>query len=139
MNTIIVSGNLARDPDIRTTRSGKSVARMSIAVNRPFSKEDVADFFDLVAWDKRADFCKKYLAKGRRILVEGRLQNSNYEKDGVKHYAQVIVVDSIEFADSKRKEKDAEPEYSPAEPEHSHIEPEDSHDETEIDEFDLPF
>ena len=102
MNKVFLSGNLTRDPEVRYTQSGKAYARMGIAVNRPFSKEKVVDFFNLVAWDKTAEFCGRYLLKGSRILVEGRLQTSNYEnKDGVKVNAVDIMVDNIEFAGSR--------------------------------------
>lgn len=103
MNKVFLSGNLTRDPEVRYTQTGKAFARMGIAVNRPYSKEKVTDFFNLVAWEKTAEFCGKYLTKGSRVLVEGRLQTSTYEnKDGVKVNAVDIVIDNIEFADSKR-------------------------------------
>ena len=105
MNKVILSGNLTRDPEIRTTQSGKAYARCGIAVNRPYSKDkDAVDFFNLLAWEKTADFIGKYFKKGQRILIEGRLQTSSYEKDGVKHNAVDIVVDNAEFADSKRQD-----------------------------------
>ena len=103
MNKVFLSGNLTRDPEIRYTQSGKAYARMGIAVNRPYSKEKVTDFFNLTAWDKTAEFCGRYLHKGSRVLVEGRLQTSNYEnKDGVKVNAVDITIENIEFADNKR-------------------------------------
>ena len=106
MNKVFLSGNLTRDPEVRYTQSGKSFARMGIAVRRPFSKDkDAVDFFNLVAWEKTADFCGRYMTKGTRILVEGRLQTSSYEnKDGVKVYAVDVVVDNIEFAGGKRQD-----------------------------------
>lgn len=96
MNKVILTGRLTRDPEIRYTQSGKAVARMSLAVNRTFNK-DQADFFTLVAWEKQAEFCGRYLKKGSSIVVEGRIENNNYEKDGVKHYADQIVAERIEF------------------------------------------
>lgn len=107
MNKVFLSGNLTRDPEIRYTQAGKAYARMGIAVNRPFSKDKAVDFFNLVAWDKTADFCGRYLTKGSRVLVEGRLQTSSYEnKDGVKVNAVDVMVDNIEFAGSKRQDSD---------------------------------
>ena len=109
MNRVILSGNLARDPEVRYTNSGKTYARTSIAVNRRTKKADGSydvDFFDLAAWDKTAEFMGKYLKKGSRVLVEGRIENDNYEKNGVKHYGNRIIVDNIEFGSSK---KDSEP------------------------------
>ena len=103
MNKVFLSGNLTRDPEVRYTQNGKAYARMGIAVNRPFSKEKAVDFFNLVAWEKTAEFCGRYLRKGSRVLVEGRLQTSSYEnKDGVKVNAVDVIIENIEFADSKR-------------------------------------
>ena len=101
MNKVIISGNLARDVELKITASGKSLARMSIAVGRPFAK-DKADFFNLIAWDKQAEFCHRYLKKGSGVIVEGRIENDNYEKDGVKHYGNNIQVERIEFSGRKK-------------------------------------
>ncbi|MBO4779911.1 MAG: single-stranded DNA-binding protein [Selenomonadaceae bacterium] len=102
MNKVFLSGNLTRDVEVRYSQSGKAFARMGIAVRRQFSKDkDAVDFFNLVAWDKTAEFCGRYLIKGSRVLVEGRLQTSSYEKDGVKVNAVDIMVDNIEFAGSR--------------------------------------
>lgn len=105
MNKVFISGNLTRDPEIRYTQSGKAYARMGIAVKRPFAK-DAVDFFNLVAWEKTAEFCGKYMHKGSRVLVEGRLQTSSYEKDGVKHNATDVLIDNIEFAGDGKKKDD---------------------------------
>ncbi|MBR1647270.1 MAG: single-stranded DNA-binding protein [Selenomonadaceae bacterium] len=104
MNRVFLSGNLTRDPEVRYTQTGKAFARMGIAVRRSFSKDkEAVDFFNLVAWEKTAEFCGRYLTKGSRVLVEGRLQTSSYEnKDGVKVNAVDVIADNIEFASSKR-------------------------------------
>ena len=102
MNKIILSGNLTRDPELRLTQNNKAYVRFSIAVNRPFSK-DAVDFFNLVAWEKTAEFIDKWFSKGSRILVEGRLQTSKYkDKDGTERTATDVVVDNVEFAGGKR-------------------------------------
>lgn len=101
MNKVILSGNLTRDVELKFTASGKGLARMSIAVQRPFAK-DKADFFNLVAWEKQAEFCHKYLKKGSGVIIEGRLETDSYEKDGVKHYSTNIQVERIEFAGRKK-------------------------------------
>ena len=108
MNKVFLSGNLTRDPEVRYTQTGKAFTRMGIAVRRPYSKDkDVVDFFNLIAWEKTAEFCGRYFMKGSRVLVEGRLQTSSYEnKDGVKVNAVDIMIDNIEFADSKRVNTD---------------------------------
>ena len=106
MNKIILSGYLAKDPEGYGTKSGKTYVRTSIAVNRKTKNAEGkydADFFNLVAWEKTGDFLKNYFGKGSKVLIEGRLQNSNYEKDGVKHYNVDVIVETVEFADSKRK------------------------------------
>ena len=108
MNKVILLGNLTRDPELKKTQGGRNFARCSIAVKRPFSK-DTTDFFNLVAWERSAEFLSKYFSKGSRILVEGHLQTNSYEKDGVKHNAVDVFVDQIEFAgDTKKKSAPAE-------------------------------
>ena len=103
MNKIFISGNLTRDPEVKSTQSGKTYARMGIAVNRAFSKEKEVDFFNLTAWGKTAEFCEKYLSKGSRVLVEGRLQTYEYDgKDGKKSGVD-ITVENIEFAGAKKE------------------------------------
>ena len=103
MNKIFLSGNLTRDVEVRYSQTGKAFARMGIAVRRPYSKENVVDFFNLTAFNKTAEFCGRYLGKGSRVLVEGTLQTSTYEnKDGVKVNSFDILVDNIEFAGGKR-------------------------------------
>lgn len=112
MNKVFLVGNLARDPEVRYTQTGKAVASFSIAVNR-FSGsagngQNTADFIPIVAWDKLAEICGNNLIKGRKILVEGRMQVRNYEgKDGVKRYVTEIVAQNIEFMDSKQSQSRA--------------------------------
>ena len=109
MNKVILTGNLTRDPDVRYTSNNTAYARMGIAVARPYSSKNnegqtVTDFFNMVSWNKQAEFCGRYLKKGSRVLVEGRIENDNYEdKNGVKHYGVSIRVDNIEFAGGKRQ------------------------------------
>ena len=106
LNSVILCGRLTKDPDVRQTNSGKVYARMTLAVDRRRAKEgqQQADFPTLIAWGKTAEFAEKYLFKGKKILVEGSLQTGSYEKDGVKHYTTDVLVDNIEFADSKRQD-----------------------------------
>jgi len=107
MNKVFLSGNLTQDPEVRYSQSGTAFAKTGIAVRRQFSKnsdgQNATDFFNLTVFGKQAEFCGRYFRKGSRVLVEGRIQNDNYEdKNGVKQYRIVIIVDNIEFADSKR-------------------------------------
>ena len=107
MNKVLLTGNLARDPEVRYTQSGKAVASFSLAVNRRFGKANAgqqpsADFISIVAWEKLAEFCGNYLTKGSRILVEGRLQARSYDaQDGSKRYVTEVVANDIEFAGSR--------------------------------------
>ncbi len=105
MNKVFLSGNLTRDPEVRYSPSGKAYARMGIAINRRIKDKESVDFFNLTAFDKTAEFCGRYMSKGTRVIVEGRLQTSSYEnKDGVKVNSVDILIDNIEFASSKRAE-----------------------------------
>lgn len=104
MNKVILMGRLTKDPEVRYTNGGKTIGSFSIAVDRRFKSEGQpeADFFTCVTFGKQAEFVEKYLKKGTKILLSGQIQNNNYEKDGVKHYNTQIVVDEIEFAESKK-------------------------------------
>lgn len=102
MNKVFLSGNLTRDPEVRYMQSGKAYARMGIALNRRYKDKESVDFFNLIAWDKTAEFCGRYLVKGSRVLVEGTLRTNSYEnKDGVKVNTVEIWVDNIEFAGAR--------------------------------------
>lgn len=102
MNRVILIGRLTKDPEIRTS-GNYTIASFSLAVDRKFKREGEAeaDFFNCTAFNKTAEFVEKYCFKGMKMVVEGRIQNDNYEKDGVKHYGVKIMVDSLEFAESK--------------------------------------
>lgn len=108
MNKVILSGNLTRDPEVRYTQSGTAYAKMGIAVNRPYTSkgtegQPTVDFFNMTSWGKQAEFCGRYLKKGSSVIVEGRVENDNYEdKNGVKHYSVNIMVERIEFAGGKK-------------------------------------
>lgn len=107
MNKVILVGNLTRDPELTTTNSGVSVCRFSIAVQRRYNNEGgpQADFFNIVVWRNQAENCSKFLKKGSKCGVVGRLQNSSYEaSDGTKRYATDIVADEVEFLNSKNSD-----------------------------------
>lgn len=107
MNKIILIGNLTRDPEITTTNSGVSVCRFSLAVPRGFaSNQDnngpQADFFNIVVWRGLAENCHKFLKKGSKCCVVGRIQNVNYEaNDGTKRYTTEITANDVEFLSSR--------------------------------------
>ena len=107
MNKVILMGRLARDPDVRTTQGGKSVARMTLAVDRRRGADGQqdADFLALIAWEKIAEIAANYLHKGSKILVEGRLQSRSYDaQDGSKRYVTAVIVQNLEFCESRRQE-----------------------------------
>ena len=105
MNKWIGIGRLVADPEVRYSvgENATCIARYRLAVNRKFKKEgeQEADFISCVAFGKNGEFAEKYLRKGMKIAVEGRIQTGSYEKDGVKHYTTDIVVEAHDFCESK--------------------------------------
>lgn len=106
MNKVILIGRLTRDPEIRYSQGASStaVASFSIAVDRRFKREGEpdADFFNCTAFGKQAEFVERYLKKGVKMVVIGRIQNDNYtNKEGQKVFSTRIMVDEMEFAESK--------------------------------------
>ena len=106
MNKVILMGRLTRDPEVRYSQGATStaVARFSIAVDRRFKREGEpdADFFNCTAFGKQGEFVEKYLHKGTKVVLSGRVQNDNYtNKEGQQVYGTRIMVDEIEFAESK--------------------------------------
>ena len=92
INHVILMGRLTRDPEMRTTPSGKSVTSFSLAVDR-MGQDDQADFFDITAWEKTGELVAKYLTKGRRCLVQGRLRQDSWDdKETGKRRSKVEVV-----------------------------------------------
>ncbi len=106
MNKVVLIGNLTRDPELTTTNSGVSVCRFSLAVTRRFQSSDgerETDFINIVVWRAQADNCHKFLKKGSKCAVVGRLQTSSYEaQDGTKRYTTDVVADEVEFISSGR-------------------------------------
>ena len=105
MNRVILIGNLTKDPEITQTNSGVSVCRFTLAVQRGFANNDngpSADFFNIVVWRGLADNCHKFLKKGSKCCVVGRIQNSSYEaSDGTKRYTTEITANDVEFLSTK--------------------------------------
>ena len=105
MNKAILIGRLTRDPELRTTSTGRNVCQFSIAVNRTFTNangEREADFINCVVWDKQAENLVKYQKKGNQIAVDGRIQTRNYDdKDGKRVYVTEVLANSISFLDAK--------------------------------------
>lgn len=106
LNKIFIMGRLTRDPELRTTNSGTSVASFSLAVDRNYKGADgekETDFIDCVAWRQTGEFATKYFAKGRMAVVEGRLQIRPWtDKEGNNRRSAEVIVDNMYFGDSKR-------------------------------------
>lgn len=102
INRATIYGNLTRDPEVRALPSGQQAVSFSVATNRTYkdkngTKQDVAEFHNVVAFGKLAEIMGQYLKKGRPIYVEGRLQTRSWDKDGHKQYRTEIVVDNFQF------------------------------------------
>lgn len=100
INRVILVGRLTRDPELRTTTSGKSVVGFSLAVDRRGRRDDEggdADFFRITAWERTADFVANYCSKGRLVAVEGRLQSRKFQdKDGNNREVVEVVADNVQ-------------------------------------------
>lgn len=92
-NLIILVGNLGRDCETKFTKDGKAVCNFSLAVSE--RKGQDAEWFNIVAWEKLAEICQKYLSKGSQVYVEGRQKTESWEKDGEKQYKQTIVIHTM--------------------------------------------
>lgn len=100
INQVILMGRLVRDPEQRTTTTGKTIASFSIAVDRG-GQEDAADFFNVTAWEKLGELVMQYLAKGRRVLVQGRLRQDSWDdkETGKKQSRIEVVATDVTFLD----------------------------------------
>ena len=104
MNHFVGIGRLTRDPNVKYTQSGKAYASFTLAIDRRKSSDGnkQADFISCVAWEKTAEVISQYVTKGQKIAVEGRIQTRSYDgNDGAKRYVTEVVVQSMEFCDSK--------------------------------------
>jgi len=114
MNSVSLVGRLTRDPDVRYTDGGLSIARFNLAVDRRFKKdgEQSADFPGVVAFGKTAEFIEKYFRQGNRIGMTGRIQTGCYtNKEGVDVYTTNIIAENVEFVESKSNSQD---DYAPS-------------------------
>lgn len=100
INQVILMGRLTRDPEQRTTTTGKTIASFSVAVDRG-GQDDAADFFDVTAWEKLGELVIQYLAKGRRVLVQGRLRQDSWDdkETGKKRSRIEVVATDVTFLD----------------------------------------
>lgn len=107
INQVILMGRLTRDPEQRTTTTGKTIASFSIAVDRG-GQDDVADFFNVTAWEKLGELVMQYLAKGRRVLVQGRLRQDSWDdkETGKKQSRIEVVATDVTFLDGPNSGSD---------------------------------
>ena len=134
MNRVILIGNVASDPEARTTQGGINCSRFRLAVQRNHKNQSGtydSDFFPVVAWRKTADFCNTYLTKGRKVAVSGSIQTRSYDaQDGGKRWVTEVIADSVEPLTPAHPRDDGRPADAPnAAPEFPEVDPGD----------DLPF
>jgi single-strand DNA-binding protein len=105
INRVVIIGRLTRDPEMKTTSTGKAVVEISVAVTKKFKPQDGspdADFFRVQAWEKTAEYISNYLTKGRLVAVDGRLTTRKWTKDGIEREVVEIVADSVQSLDSPK-------------------------------------
>lgn len=108
MNVWCGSGNLTKDPESRTTSSGKAVTSFTIAINRGFGDKKEVDYIPIVTWNKLAETCAQWLSKGKKVNVSGRIQTRSYEAaDGSKRYVTEIVANTVDFVSLKEEKKES--------------------------------
>lgn len=110
MNKVILIGRLTRDPELRHTPQGTAVCQITVAVNRRGAQpgQQDADFINVSVWGVQAENVARYMAKGRQVAVEGRIQTRNYDdKDGKKVYVTEVIATNVQFLDSKSAGSDS--------------------------------
>jgi len=106
INKVMLIGRIGQDPEVKFTQSGVATCNISVATNTNYKGQDgkiveSTEWHRVVLWRQQAENAGKYLKKGSRVYVEGKLQTRNWEKDGTKHYTTEIVADSLQFLDSR--------------------------------------
>lgn len=110
VNNVILMGNLTRDPELRQTPTGKSVTNFSLALNSAYRDangewQEVTDFIDIVCWGPLAERVAQYMSKGRRCVVQGRLQSRNWEQDGQKRTKVEVLANDVTFLDGGSRDE----------------------------------
>lgn len=106
LNQVTLMGNLTRDPELRQTPTGQNVTSFSLALNRSYKDQsgewqEATDYIDVVCWGPLAERVSQYLSKGRRCLVQGRLQSRSWEQDGAKRSKVEVLANDVTFLDSR--------------------------------------
>lgn len=111
INSVVIVGNLTRDPELKTLPSGAQVCELGVAVNERIKRgdqwEDYANFFDVSVFGGQATSCANYLSKGRQVAVKGRLRQSRWEKDGAKRSKVAIVAEDVQFIGPRDQQQQA--------------------------------
>lgn len=139
INQVMLMGRLTRDPEVRTTASGKSVTSFSLAVDRG-GQDDQADFFDITAWEKTGELVAQYLSKGRRCLVQGRLRQDSWDdkETGKKRSRVEVTAFDVTFLDGPNDGGGSSAPVASANKQTKDIAPEDI-DDKPIDLSEIPF
>jgi single-strand DNA-binding protein len=104
MNRVLLTGRLTRDPEVRTTAGGKAVAQFAVASHEYVSGKEKSEFHNVVAWDRLAETCGRYLGKGQLIAIEGRVQTRTWDDEkGARHWKTEIVARSVEMLSGRRR------------------------------------
>lgn len=107
LNKVILMGRLTKDPELRATNSGVSVATFSVAVDTGHGENKTTDFINCVAWRNTAEFVSKYFTKGKMIILSGRISSRSYEdNNGHKKYVTEVVANEVQFGEGKKQESD---------------------------------
>ena len=106
LNQVTLMGNLTRDPELRQTPTGQNVTSFSLALNRSYKDQsgawqEATDYIDITSWGPLAERVAQYLSKGRRCLVQGRLQSRSWEQDGVKRNKVEVLASDVTFLDAR--------------------------------------
>ncbi len=110
LNKVMIIGNVGNDPEMRYTPSGRPVTSFSVATSRSWTtsegeRREATEWFGVVAWGDLAEICSKYLSKGSRVYVEGRLQTRSWESQGQKQYRTELVANEMVLLDSREPEE----------------------------------
>ncbi len=104
MNRVMLTGRLTRDPELRTTAGGKAVVQFSIASHEFVAGKEKAEFHNVVAWNRLAETCGRYLGKGQQVAVEGRIQTRTWDdSEGKRHWRTEIIASSVEMLAGRRR------------------------------------
>lgn len=102
MNSVTLIGRMVKEPELKYTQNGKATTRFTLAVQREFNRDE-ADFINCVSWEKRAETIAQYFKKGQKIAIQGRLNVSNYDKNGETVWKTDVIVDKFEFVDNSNQ------------------------------------